>query len=63
MYGVRLMSFVNGTMIENGILQAEKKRYYSECEDDLIGCKLITEDINGVDIRTGVCFSKEDSAS
>lgn len=56
MYGVPLMSFVNGTMIENGILKAEKKRYYSECEDDLIGCKLITEDINGVDIRTGVCF-------
>lgn len=51
-YGVPLMDFVNGTMIEGDILKAVEKMYYKQTRSGF-GYKLIRESINGVKISNG----------
>ena len=46
-YGVPLMDFVNGTMIENGVLKAVEKMYYKQTRKGC-GYKLVYEEIKGV---------------
>ena len=63
-YEVPLMLFINGEMIQDGILKATKRKYYARCirSKNPLGLKLITEQIDGVDIRTEICFVKGWSA-
>lgn len=49
-YGVPMMDFVNGTMIENGVLKAVEKMYYKRTKEGF-GYKLIREPISGVNIH------------
>lgn len=49
-YGVPLMDFVNGTMIEGNTLKAVIKKYYKQTRSGT-GYKLIREEINGVTIQ------------
>lgn len=48
-YGVPLMDFVNGTMLDNGVLKAVEKMYYKRTNKGF-GYKLVREPINGVKI-------------
>lgn len=51
-YRVRLMDFVNGTMIEKGILKAFEKMYYKRDRNpNGFGYKLVHEPINGIAIE------------
>ena len=47
-YGVPLMDFVNGTMIEGNRLKAVEKEYYRKSKKSPIGYELIHEPIDGV---------------
>jgi hypothetical protein len=48
-YMVKLMDFINGTMIENSKLKAVQKVYYKQDRDpEGYGYKLIKEEIDGV---------------
>ena len=49
-YGVRLLDFVYGTMIDDNMLKAVEKVYYKKTKGG-IGYKLIREKINGVTIQ------------
>jgi hypothetical protein len=51
-YGVPLMDFVNGTMIENGLLKAIEKVYYKQTRTGF-GYRLVREPIEGVIIHSG----------
>lgn len=51
-YGVPLMDFVNGTMIEGNILKAKEKQYYRRVIDpNGFGYRLVHEYIDGVQIE------------
>lgn len=52
-YGVRLMDFVNGTMMDGDVLKAVKKTYYKRTREGF-GYKLIRETIDGVNIRCNI---------
>ena len=53
-YGVPLMDFVNGTMIDGNTLKAVEKMYYIRIKDsNWFGYRLIHEPINGVSINGG----------
>ena len=49
-YGVPLKKFLDGTMIQDGILMAIKKQYYKRQHKNDIGYTIINEEINGVQI-------------
>lgn len=48
-YGVPLMDYLEGKMIENGILKAKMKMYYRRTKEGY-GYKLIREQIDGISI-------------
>lgn len=50
-YGVPLMDFVNGTMMEGNRLKAVEKMYYRQDRKSPYGYSLIREPIDGVEIR------------
>ena len=52
-YGVRLMDFVNGTMMDGDVLKAVEKTYYKQTREGF-GYKLIRETIDGVNIRSNM---------
>lgn len=49
-YGLPMKVFIQGNMISDNTLLATKKRYYKRTKEGF-GYKLITEDINGVEIN------------
>lgn len=48
-YYVPLKRFIDGTMIEDGKLMATHRRYYKQTREGF-GYKLITEEINGIEL-------------
>lgn len=50
-YGVPLLDYVYGNMIEDGVLKAVEKMYYKQSRNSPIGYKLIREPIQGVCIN------------
>lgn len=49
-YGVPMKAFIEGHMMSDNVLLAIKRRYYKRTKDSF-GYKLITEDIDGVEIN------------
>jgi hypothetical protein len=49
-YGVPLLDFVYGTMVDNGVLKAVEKMYYKQTRTGF-GYKLIKEKIDGITIQ------------
>lgn len=50
-YGVPLMDYVNGTMIDGDMLKAVQKTYYKQSRKSPIGYELVHESINGIKIK------------
>lgn len=49
-YGVPLMEFVNGTMLDGNKLKAVEKMWYQRKQNDPIGYKLTRREIDGVEV-------------